>query len=196
MGVTALAPSRVAAAGCVPLHDLRELRGEHLEMLNRLRKRNEVATLDQSAVLDQVALDYACLLAETGHFDHTGPDGSTLMSRVTAGGYEWCLVAENLAKGQQSLLEAMKGWIKSPGHWKNLKRNGPTEIGFGAAYLPREGTPRGVGVAGDRPARGSLTDLAISLGADIEPLPEKPDARPFQPYVWVQVFGKPMSACR
>jgi uncharacterized protein YkwD len=39
---------------------------------------------------------------------------------VKQAGYEWKSVSENVAMGQPSIVEVMKAWIESPGHYQNL----------------------------------------------------------------------------
>ena len=44
----------------------------------------------------------------------------TPAQRVTAAGYIWSNVGENIAVGQRSVEEVMNGWTNSPGHCQNL----------------------------------------------------------------------------
>lgn len=53
-------------------------------------------------------------------FSHTGSNGLLVDDRGTNAGYVWAAIGENLAKGQQTLDEAVQGWIDSDGHCKNL----------------------------------------------------------------------------
>ena len=178
-------PTVSQARDCsVPL-EIDDLRIEHLGKLNALRKRQSVNTVSTNNQLDAIAQKYACLLAETGHFDHVGPYGSTLAERARDGDYEFCQIAENLAKGQQSVNEALMGWITSVGHWKNLVRATVEETGFGVAYV---GPAREIDPSGPQ----TLSELATSLDGK----PRKSVRRPAgatRNYVWVQLFGK---SCR
>lgn len=164
-------------ARCGDMADLADLRAEHLVKLNRIRVREGLGTLAPESRLDRVAQDYACLLARTGHFDHTGPDGSTPSQRVQAGGYTYCLIAENIAKGYQSVDTVLQGWVKSPGHLENIRRKGVVDLGFGVTYATTGGATPG------RPA--SLSELAETL--DGQP---RDTVLPEQVYLWVQLFGK------
>jgi uncharacterized protein YkwD len=51
---------------------------------------------------------------------------------VTATGYTWRLVGENIASGQPTPEDAVAGWLDSPGHCVNLMDPRFTETG--AAY--------------------------------------------------------------
>jgi hypothetical protein len=177
-----LAAGSAAQAACREVSDLGSARTEHLGKLNAIRKRQEVGTLAPSRLLDKVAQDYACLLADTGHFDHVGPDGSTLSERVERAGYRFCIVAENLARGQRTVAEALMGWITSDGHWRNLRRKGITEVGFGAAFAAPD--------VADVPKAAGLSLLASEL-TGTPPPPMGRAAAPTAPVVWVQVFAKP-----
>ena len=174
----------VTAKGCGSFNNLPELRIQHLKMLNLLRRRQGLPVLTQETRLNAVAQNYACELARTGHFDHVGPTGSTLVTRAADERYDYCSLAENLAKGQRNFKEAMIGWVKSPGHWLNLINKNVTEVGFGAAFanLPVK-RPSGV---------FSLSDLARK-NAPSEAGTPAPAIK--GPLVWVQFFGKPRNAC-
>ena len=69
-------------------------------------------------------------MAEQNFFDHTDPNGRTVGSRATESGYRWRVVGENLAAGQESLGEAMRGWLLSTGHCANLIDERFTEFGI------------------------------------------------------------------
>lgn len=166
---------------CSDYPGLRIVRGSHLDQVNAIRARQTVGKLVSNGTLDEIAQLYACLLAQTGHFDHVGPDGSTLSERVSLGGYRYCFVAENLARGYPTVDAAIRGWVTSEGHWKNLKHSAAQEIGLGAAY------------AGDAPAPTrdgprSLGDLATSLDGKPRLNVAVIDRRSV---VWVQVLGAP-----
>lgn len=163
---------------CIVPDNMDKMRQTHLRQLNGIRKRQDVGTVMPNSILDKVAQDYACLLSRTGHFDHFGPHGSTLTKRVSAGGYNFCLIAENLAKGYQSVDAVLVGWVKSEGHWRNLKRRGVAEVGFGAAYTGHDE------VATNDPQ--SLAELAERLNSQTQVLQAHRKS-----YVWVQLFGRP-----
>jgi uncharacterized protein YkwD len=78
---------------------------------------------------------------------HTA-DGSTPGKRVSAHGYKWCSISENVwssfRKPQTTLSEelarrAMEGWKKSPGHNANLLNAWAREIGIGVAGWKQDG---------------------------------------------------------
>lgn len=74
-------------------------------------------------------------MAQHSHFSHTGTDGSSVGERVSAAGYEWRRVGENIARYQQTVEQVVADWAESPGHCANLMDPSYTE--FGAAELDR-----------------------------------------------------------
>lgn len=81
--------------------------------------------------LAQAAQGHAEAMEAEGFFGHTGLDGSTVGSRVTATGYRWTLVAENIALGQTTPEQALQSWMESEGHCTNLRNPRVEEIGLG-----------------------------------------------------------------
>lgn len=53
-------------------------------------------------------------------FSHTGSSGSSVADRVSAAGYAWSTVAENIAAGQPSITRVVDAWMSSDGHCANL----------------------------------------------------------------------------
>lgn len=88
--------------------------------LNALRAANGRPPLTYSDALQKAAERHALDMAGSGVFSHTGSDGSDVAARVAATGYGWCVVAENIAKGQRDLSQVMQAWEASPGHLANM----------------------------------------------------------------------------
>ncbi len=59
-------------------------------------------------------------MAENNFFSHTGSDGLSVSGRVTATGYDWSAVGENIAAGQSTVDQVMQSWLDSEGHCKNI----------------------------------------------------------------------------
>ena len=70
--------------------------------------------------LQAAALAHSTDMTAHNFFDHTGSDGGTVATRVADRGYDWRAVGENIAAGQESVEQAIAGWIDSPGHCRNL----------------------------------------------------------------------------
>ncbi|NNE51322.1 MAG: CAP domain-containing protein [Sulfitobacter sp.] len=98
--------------------------------LNGFRSNGGRGALVWSDRLALAAQIHASDMAEQGYFSHTGRNGASVGDRARGVGYNWCLVAENIAKGQVSLTEVMRDWAESPGHRKNMLNGQVTEFGM------------------------------------------------------------------
>lgn len=87
------------------------------------------APLKLNTLLDNAALVHAINMAEMNFFSHTDLSGKGPSFRVEAQGYRWSAVGENIAAGHTSISEAVKGWVKSPGHCSNFMDSRFTEMG-------------------------------------------------------------------
>ena len=87
-------------------------------------------------------LDADCMAAAKAHtvdqashlfMGHIGSKGSTVGDRVTASGFKWDAVAENVAVGQNSVEEVVTAWMNSPGHRENLLNTAYDRFGYAQA---------------------------------------------------------------
>ena len=90
--------------------------------------------LTYSVQLEQAAQAHAADMAARNYFSHTSPEGRTAADRVTAAGYVWTQVAENIAAGQTTPEEVVAGWLRSAGHCANIMDPGLKDMGVGYAY--------------------------------------------------------------
>ena len=129
-----------ARAQGVPL-DVPSLKAAVLEATNAYRASKNVPQLQENPALSAAAAGYAAYIAEHEKMGHTA-DGSTTAKRVSAQGYKWCFVSENVWSSfhrPQTILAdevartAMEGWKASPGHNANLLEKRAQHIGIGAA---------------------------------------------------------------
>jgi uncharacterized protein YkwD len=98
------------------------------DALNAFRAKERRAPVTVSPTLEKAARRHADDMAANGFFSHSGSDGSSVGDRVRAQGYGYCLVAENIAKGQKSLARVMESWANSRGHRKNMLHRDVTEF--------------------------------------------------------------------
>ncbi|MVN85247.1 CAP domain-containing protein [Deinococcus sp. HMF7620] len=89
--------------------------------------------LTLNAQLSQAAQGHASDMAAQNYFSHTSKDGRTFSQRITAAGYAWRTVAENIAAGQATPESVVAGWLKSEGHCKNIMSASYKELGVGYA---------------------------------------------------------------
>jgi uncharacterized protein YkwD len=99
-------------------------------IINDYRDDKRRTPLAYSATLEQVAKNHAGDMATKGYFSHTGANGSSVGDRVRGQNYQWCFVAENIAKGQKDLAQVMAGWKSSKGHYKNMMHKKAREFGL------------------------------------------------------------------
>lgn len=128
--ITLAEPSRPAAAGW---------REAVLRLINRYRAQNGLPPVALNPVLNLVAQAHSDDMAERDYFNHVSPGGSTVGDRVTRAGYAWQSVVENLAAGQESPREVVKGWIDSPPHRAALLAPDINEAGIGYTFLASDG---------------------------------------------------------
>lgn len=92
------------------------------------------AALTHAAKISTAALNHSKDMANKNFFSHTGSNGSTVGKRVTAAGFSWSYVAENIAAGYTKPADVVAGWLASPGHCVNIMTKKATRIGVGYAY--------------------------------------------------------------
>lgn len=68
-------------------------------------------------------------LQQNNLFGHAGSNGSTVGDRLTATGYVWYTVGENLAAGYTDLGDVVKGWLDSPSHCVNVMNAAFVDLG-------------------------------------------------------------------
>lgn len=121
---------------------------------NQIRAGRNLPLLRENARLRRAAVGHASDMVQRGFFEHTTPNGVTLVDRIMATRYAsprvgWAL-GENLAWGTGSLAtprSIMKAWMDSPGHRANVVKRAYREIGIGVV----------TGVPSDRGAGATYT---------------------------------------
>lgn len=100
-----------------------------------------VAPLAWNDQLFSAAARHSTDMANNNYFSHTGLDGRSMSQRVTAEGYTWSWVGENIAAGQSSVSSVMNGWLASPGHCANIMNAQPRDVAV--SCVQRSGTTYG-----------------------------------------------------
>lgn len=101
-----------------------------LGWVNAERAKNGRGAVALSPKLTRAAAAHAGDMAKNGYFSHTGANGSSIGDRVRRQQYGFCFVAENIAKGQGTLDEVLRGWMASPGHRRNMLHKSAAEFGL------------------------------------------------------------------
>lgn len=135
--------------------------------INERRQAEGLSRLNYDQDLIDVADDYAQTMADTGHYGHTGPDGSTLQDRYQAHGYncrvdtsgnQYTTGAENILytyyrtrldldergsayySTEQELANGIvNAWMNSSGHRDNIMKPYWKNEGIGIAATEKDG---------------------------------------------------------
>ena len=117
-----------------------------IALTNDLRKEHGLQPLQPDSRLTQTARSFAAYVAKTDKLDHDA-DGSTPPDRAKKSGYNFCIIAENLANEYRSegftpeslSRNFVQGWRESASHRENMLQPDVTEIGVGVAQAARSG---------------------------------------------------------
>jgi uncharacterized protein YkwD len=140
--------------------DANQLEDLVLVELNAVRRAHGLAPLRRSSPLAAAADVHSRAMGVHGFFRHESRDGSTFWKRVKhfygSGGYRSWSVGENLLWASRDLTatRAVKLWMSSPGHRKNILTARWREIGLSAVTVA--GAP---GVFGGRDVVIVTTDF-------------------------------------
>jgi uncharacterized protein YkwD len=113
--------------------DLPALQAELIRSVNAERRARGLAPLTAAPELTSAAQGLACDNAARRRISHTGANGSTLKSRLAAQGYRFANAAENAAAGYPDPAAVTAGWMRSPGHRRNILSPPLRDIGVGIA---------------------------------------------------------------
>jgi uncharacterized protein YkwD len=91
-----------------------------LELTNIERSKLSLSPLTLNTQLLNAAQTHTQNMAVEDFFDHTGKDGSSIGSRVTATGYKFSAAAENIGVGYSTPEQVIEGWMNSSGHRTNI----------------------------------------------------------------------------
>lgn len=98
--------------------------------------RAAVPALSWNAALANAAQRHSTDMATRNFFSHTGSDGSSVGQRVSAAGYRWSSVGENISGGQSSTSAVMSGWLSSVGHCNNIMGASFQEVAVACVSQP------------------------------------------------------------
>jgi uncharacterized protein YkwD len=139
-------PAKTDATASQGAPDLDRVKKQILTTTNQFRKQEQRGELKENAALSKAAQAFAEFMAKTDKYSHEA-DGKTPAERVAAAGYQYCLVAENIAYEYSSTdfttdelaTNFIEGWKKSPPHRKNLLDADLSDIGLGVARSSQSG---------------------------------------------------------
>lgn len=114
-----------------------------LAAVNAARAQKGCGPLKLNSKLMAAAKGHAKAMAEKNFFSHVGKDGSKFSSRIKRQGYRYHAAAENIAAGQQSASQVVKGWLSSPGHRRNILNCRLKDTGIAVVYQSDDKPIRG-----------------------------------------------------
>jgi uncharacterized protein YkwD len=79
--------------------------------------------------LEKAAFEHSNDMYQRNYFSHVSPEGFKAGDRIEKAGYHWMMYGENIGMGYKNEKEMVEGWLKSPGHCKNIMNKGYKEMG-------------------------------------------------------------------
>jgi uncharacterized protein YkwD len=110
--------------------------------VNQERSAHRLPALAWNPKLASAARQHSERMARSGSFSHVDPEFGDVAARLNRLGIAWTRCAENIAQqsGYQNPAEvAVRNWMQSPGHRKNILEPDYTQTGVGVA-VSRDGT--------------------------------------------------------
>lgn len=111
------------------------LAGRVVTLTNAARARRGCGPLRVDSGLTRSARTHALEMARTGQLTHNSPGGDSPWDRMERAGYRYG-AAENIGAGYSTAEEAVRGWLDSPDHRRNILDCGLRAIGVGVASGP------------------------------------------------------------
>jgi uncharacterized protein YkwD len=105
-----------------------------LAEVNAFRRSHGLKPLILDQRLLRAAATHATYQARRGAIGHRGDGGSKVAERAVRAGYNAIVVGENVASGQKSFSEALRGWQGSAPHRRNLLLPDAEAAGIAASY--------------------------------------------------------------
>ncbi|AOT69681.1 SafA/ExsA family spore coat assembly protein [Geosporobacter ferrireducens] len=109
----------------------RNFEQEVVRLVNVERGKYGLKPLTENAALSNVARTKSVDMRDKGYFSHTSPTYGSPFDMMKKFGITYSYAGENIAMGQKTPEEVMKGWMNSPGHRKNILSENFTQIGVG-----------------------------------------------------------------
>ena len=104
---------------------------EVLQLVNEARAEEDLPPVKRSESLEVVADRYACEMIKEGFFAHENPRRQrSAGERLTAAGYIYYAMGENLAVGQTTPTAVIDDWLASPDHRANILSPDWSEAGI------------------------------------------------------------------
>ena len=112
------------------------------QAINQVRRQHRLAPLKWNAKIAEQARSHSARMAANRFFSHEDPKFGGPADRLSAAGIDWRMCGENIFEeyGQADpARSAVRDWMQSSGHRKNILTSGFTHTGVGIA-IGRDGT--------------------------------------------------------
>jgi uncharacterized protein YkwD len=96
-------------------------------LINAQRVARHLPALHEQSRLDRSAQGWTNQMVTGGQFSH----GSDFSARITAVGFDWSNVGENIASGFATPLQVVNAWMASTGHCQNILSPIYSDVGTG-----------------------------------------------------------------
>jgi uncharacterized protein YkwD len=153
ISVAAAHTRRCSAAHATIAHASRaELQRAVVCIINRQRHHRGLPGLRESSRLNRSAQGWTNVMVTHRDFSH----GADFASRISAVGFDWSNVGENIATGYTTPARVVKAWMASKGHCQNILNPQYRYVGTGVS---------GASIAGYSTLAGTWTqDFGLLMG--------------------------------
>jgi uncharacterized protein YkwD len=140
--LTSTAQARAVHRRCAHAHSpvaatpRSELQRAVICLINQQRAHRGLPRLRESQRLNRSAQGWTNEMVRHDFFSH----GANFSGRITAVGFDWSMVGENIATGFRTPAAVVRGWMGSPGHCRNILTPNFLDVGVGVS---RRGVPGG-----------------------------------------------------
>lgn len=132
-----------AACAALAMPDAEQAALSIVEQTNLLRRSAGIAAVAADPQLTATARQFSAFMAKSDRYAHDA-DGRQPAERAAAQGYDFCLVAENIAYQYSTAVfdtnelasRFERGWENSPGHRRNMLDAEATQTGVALAQAP------------------------------------------------------------
>jgi len=143
-------PLRVSLRDFLEVEDLPEVfLSDHNVFVQTNFERNNygLGSFSRSSQLDQIALQKLNDMATQNYFAHVSPQGLDIGDVASRAGYQYAVIAENLALGDfLSEADLLSAWMASPGHRANILNGNFTHLGLAVRRIVFDGEMVWLGV--------------------------------------------------
>ena len=112
-------------------YKLSEYEQQVVDLTNQERAKSGLPALKADLELSKVAREKSLDMQKNNYFSHTSPTYGSPFDMMKQFGITYRAAGENIAMGQRSPEEVVKGWMNSEGHRKNILSSNFTHIGVG-----------------------------------------------------------------